>query len=226
MAKPTRFRDKWRIRWFDEHDKRQSEIYVNRQDALFAVRRHESRVEEIKRGLRPLLVLNKTFDELCDYYLAHRSVLKRRKRDDESLVRVHLRPFFGKFKLVEVFDKVDEYKSQRIHHHPNSLHHQLTLLISMLRVAHEKRWLLEVPNIKKPRVRVFDKDFHFLRTEDEIRRFLLAAQEEGENVFTLYHPQILQGSFRLVGGWFIVCRRWFRLRGSLHPCRSCTRPHI
>ncbi|MGK5087850.1 site-specific integrase [Bdellovibrionota bacterium FG-2] len=139
------------------------------------------------------MTLNKTFAELCDYYLAYKSVLKRRKRDDESLIRVHLRPFFGSLKLSEVSDKVDEFKSLRIHYHPCSLSHQLTLLISMLRVAHERRWLLEMPHIKKPRVRVFDKDFHYLKTDDEIRRFLFAAQSEGDDVFALYALAVYTG---------------------------------
>jgi integrase len=183
MGRPIRHRDKWRIRWFDEHGLRKSEVYDTHKDAEFALRRHENLVEEVQRGFRSLRHTDKCFDELCDYHLTNRSVLKRRMRDDESIIRVHLKPFFGNCRLSQVSEKVDAFKASRSLSHPVSANHQLTLLITMLRVAHEKKWLLEMPVIKKFKVRLFDKDFHYLKTEEEIRRFLEAAKVEGRRVF-------------------------------------------
>ena len=44
MAKPTKHRDKWRIRWTDHAGKRQSEVYVRYKDAEQALRRHQIEV--------------------------------------------------------------------------------------------------------------------------------------------------------------------------------------
>ena len=40
MARPVRFRDKWRIRWMDEHGVRRSEFYSEHRDAAFKLRQH------------------------------------------------------------------------------------------------------------------------------------------------------------------------------------------
>lgn len=90
-----------------------------------------------------------------------------------------MKPFFGKFKLHEVAQHVAECKYLKIHLAKKTLHHQLSLLITMLRVAHfEKKWLAELPRIKKPKLKLYDKDFSYLKTDDEIRRLLCAARED------------------------------------------------
>jgi integrase len=63
----------------------------------------------------------------------------------------------------------------------------------MLRLAGELGWLARVPKIKKPRVRVFDRDFRYLRTTDEVKRVLVAAREKGDVVFALYATAIYTG---------------------------------
>jgi hypothetical protein len=52
MAKPTRFRDKWRIRWIDAAGKRQSDVLHDYKAAAHALRCREVEVEEVRRGLR------------------------------------------------------------------------------------------------------------------------------------------------------------------------------
>ncbi|MEI8347315.1 MAG: hypothetical protein WCG27_07595, partial [Pseudomonadota bacterium] len=135
MANPVKHYDKWRIRWIDSRGNRHSETYDDFSDAQFALKRHEIQMEEERRGLRQLSAPEKTFDELCDYYFTYYSAQKRRQRDDESVLRVHLRPFFGAMKIHEVYDRVEAYKVERAYLHPNTVHHHLTLLITMLRVA-------------------------------------------------------------------------------------------
>ena len=34
MGKPVRHREKWRIRWFDEHSRRQSEVHDEHREAV------------------------------------------------------------------------------------------------------------------------------------------------------------------------------------------------
>jgi integrase len=63
----------------------------------------------------------------------------------------------------------------------------------MLRVAVEKKWLLEMPRIKKPKVRVFDKDFQYLKNSDEIQRLLKSAKTEGDFVHAAYAVSVYTG---------------------------------
>ncbi len=64
----------------------------------------------------------------------------------------------------------------------------------MLNVAVDLGWLTKVPRIRKPRVRLISKDYSYLRTEDELARFLRAARAEGENVYALYATAIYTGA--------------------------------
>jgi hypothetical protein len=60
-------------------------------------------------------------------------------------------------------------------------------------------WLLRVPKFHKPKVSLFSRDFQWLRSADEIRRFLVAARAEDEHVFVLYLLAIYTG-IRRCGG--------------------------
>jgi hypothetical protein len=101
VGKPIRHRGKWRIRWLDENGARRSEVYDDYKDAAFKLRQHQQEVEEIRRGLRAPIAPDKSFDELCDYWLNKRAALKRSRKDDESIIRRHLRPTFGGLRVRE-----------------------------------------------------------------------------------------------------------------------------
>lgn len=194
MAKPVRHYGKWRIRWVDENRKRQSEIYDEYKDAAYKLREHEHHVEEVKRGLRSPSPPRKTYDHIADYWLQYRAVHKRSRYSDESIIRKHLRPAFGGQPLNQNWvERVDSFVAERTHLHKNTIHHLLTLLISQLRVAHELGWIRQVPRIKKPRIRIFDRDYQYLRTRAEISRFLRAARETGELALALYATAIFTG---------------------------------
>ncbi len=70
----------------------------------------------------------------------------------------------------------------------------LTLLGSLLRLAVELEWMPRAPRVRKPKVRLISQDFAYLRTDDEIARFLRAAREEGEAVHALYATAIYTGA--------------------------------
>ena len=57
----------------------------------------------------------------------------------------------------------------------------------------ELDWLRMLPKVKKPKIKLFNKDFHYLRTSDEISRFLRTAKEEGELEFVLYATAVYTG---------------------------------
>jgi len=194
MAKPVRHRNKWRIRWSDETGQRRSEVHEDHRDAVRALRAHEARVDEIVRGTRRPEVPDKTFDDVATYWLAQRAPQKRSGADDESIIRRHLRPAFGALKLRALtIEQIDAFSVARQHLNPKTLSNLLTLLGSMLRVAIDLDWLDRLPRIRKPKVRLFNADYSYLRTDDERRRFLLAAREEGANVLVLYATAMYTG---------------------------------
>ncbi|HTA88357.1 MAG TPA: tyrosine-type recombinase/integrase [Polyangiaceae bacterium] len=196
MAKPVKHRGKWRIRWFDENDQRQSEVHDDYRVAQAKLREHEVEVDQIREGLRPREARDKTFNELCDYWIENRAPLKRSGKDDESVIRKHLRPAFGTMRVRDIgVEDGDAYVLSHAILDPKTVSNHLTLLLSMLRLATSFKipWILNVPRLKKPKTSLFSRDFNYLRTDEEIRRFLNAAQEEGEQVFVLYATAIYTG---------------------------------
>lgn len=194
MAKPTKHYGTWRIRWTDENGKRRSEVFDDFKTASFELKKRESESEEVIRGQRAPAPLNKTFNDICDYWIEKRLPLKRSPKDDMSIIRTHLRPAFGKLKLKEVtVEKADQFTAERIHLNKKTISNQLTLLISLLRLAVDLNWLAKIPNIKKPKTSMFSNDYSFLRTDEEIQRFLNAAKEEDEVAYVMYATAIYTG---------------------------------
>ena len=193
MARPERRGDRWRIRWTDATGKRRSETHDSYEDAEFALQRYELEVKEIKRGLKAPRRPERTFTELADYWMKFRASRKRSARDDESILRRHLRPAFGHLLLDQVtVDQVDRFQAG-LRLSPKTIHNILTLLISMLNQAVDLRWLDRAPRIRKPQIRTGGHDFNSLRTLDDVNRFLLAARAEGEDVFALYCTAVNTG---------------------------------
>jgi len=195
MARPTRLRDKWRIRWIDENGKRRSEVYGSYEDAEFKLKQHEVEVQQVKRGLRPPTGPDRSFEDLAAYWLRVKAPAKRSARDDESIIRTHLRPFFGGLRLAEITAAMaNEFKISKAHLSNKTVNNHLTLLIAMLNAArHDLTWLTEVPRIKKHRFIKFEKDFRYLKTKEEIARFLRAARAQGEMIFMLNATAVYTG---------------------------------
>jgi integrase len=195
MAKPIKLPSgKWRIRWLDENRARRSATYDSLAEADAEQKLKLAQVEEIKRGVRRPTPGPHTFAELCDYWVKHRAAHKRSGSDDVSIIKKHLAPSFGKLELKAVgIVQVDEFKLQRQHLNPKTLANQLTLLISMLRLAVDLGWLLTLPNIKKPKLRLFDHEFRYLRSKEEVQRFLTAAEAEGPGTHALFVTAVYTG---------------------------------
>ena len=160
MASPTRCRNKWRIRWTDETGRRRSAVYPSRREAAYQLNRREAEVEEVRRGLRRPTVDGRGFDELCDNWLTNRTACKRSPKDDQSIIRCHLRPTFGDLRLRDIsLAVIDSYKTARAHLADKTVANHLTLLVSMLNPAVDLGWLHKAPKVHKPRVRLFSSDF-------------------------------------------------------------------
>jgi integrase len=197
-AHPTKLRDRWRIRWLDEHGERQSAVFDTYKEAEYQLGLRKVEAEERRRGLRAAAVEPKKFDTICTYWLEKRAVRKRSQADDESIIKRHVRPAFGHLPLGDVgVEEVDGFVVERDHLNPKTVANHLTLLISLLRLAHELGWLAALPRIKKPKVQLFSTDFRYLRTKEEVRRFLAAAREDDERdaeaLHALYATAVLTG---------------------------------
>jgi integrase len=184
----------WRARWLDEHQRRHSQTFKFKRDADLFEQRQKAHTQEIRSGLRAGLPVDHTFDELCDLWTENRASQKRSGDHDASIIRAHLRPAFGKMLVRNVgVAEVDRFCLDRAHLSKKTIANLLTLLVAMLNYAHDVGWLVRVPRIRKPRIRLIDRDFRYLRTHDEIKRFLLSAWEEGPLVHALYATAVYTG---------------------------------
>jgi hypothetical protein len=161
--------------------------------------RRQVEVEEIRRGVPNAPPTEKTLGDLFDYWIEKRAVRKRSMKDDESIIRKHLRPACGTMKLRDFSaEDVDGYVNAKIDDEELSdkmVSNHVALLGTMLRAAASFRipWILHVPRLKKPRVSLFGTDYQWLRSDDEIRRSLTAAQVEDEHVFVFYAVAVFTG---------------------------------
>ena len=175
---------KWRARWLDATGKQHSKNFDDHRSAVAHENRMKAEVDEVRRGLRSPTPPPRLFDKLCDEWLATRAKRKRSEEDDKSTIRRHLRPAFGQLTLERVgVAEVERFIGEREKLSKKTIHNHLTLLIAMLNFAHDLGWLARVPRIKKPRIRVHGADYQYLRTDADVRRFLLAAEAEGPMLY-------------------------------------------
>ena len=189
----------YRARWLDENRRRQSATFPNKASATYCERKKKVEVAEIRRGLRSPIQPDKTFDDIAGYWNRYKVPRKRSGADDASIIKNHLLPAFGERKLRLLSEQdFDGYLADRVHLSDKTLLNHLALLKAMLRLAHRLRqngvrWLADVPEIPMPKVRVFDADYRYLRTRDELTRFLLAAQQTSPLVFAFYAAALFTG---------------------------------
>lgn len=203
MSKPFRIEGKsgWWIRTTDEFGKRRKRSFEVHADAEKALVAEKARVIEVQRGLRDPTPPTKYYADLADYWTELKVPQKRSGSDDISMMNAHLRPFFGEMKLGDIgVAAVDRYITEKTagtaERKPigvKTINNHLTLLITQLNLAYELRWIARMPRIKKPKFRLFDSDYSYLRTREEIRRLLVAAEGEGENVLVLYSTAVYTG---------------------------------
>ena len=196
MAKPTKHYGGFRVRWTDENGQRKSAVYEDRHQAALELQRRKLEVEERRRGLRAAEVAPKTFLAIAGYWEKHRAPQKRSGKDDLSILK-QLHAAFDGLSLAEPapwLPAIDKYIATKSHLNRKTVANHLTLLGSLLRLAVELEWMPRAPRIRKPKVRLISQDFAYLRTDDEVARFLRAAREEGEAVHALYATAIYTGA--------------------------------
>jgi len=195
VSKPTRHYDHWRIRWVDELGVRKSETYLEHKEAVFELKQRELETEERRRGLRPAAVAPKTFIDIADYHEKNRAPQKRSFKDDISILK-QLRVGIGALSLADAsawVPAIDRYRATKVALNPKTVANHLTLLGSLLRLAVDLGWMAKAPHIHKPKIRLINQDYSYLRTDEEVARFLRCAENEDEFVHMLYACAILTG---------------------------------
>jgi integrase len=195
MAKtptPRKHGNRWQINFLDADGKRRFKSYRTKSEAQDALHLLNAESLAIRAGLQARPLEPHTFDELTTYWLDHRASRKRSGKDDKSIINCHLLPFFGGMQLGDIDVRtVDRFRAQKGHLSPKTVHNLLTLLISMLGLAVELRWLAVKPTIKKPRL--VEADYSWIRTTEAIRQLLTAAQEEVPGAMELYATAVYTG---------------------------------
>ncbi|MBX3034898.1 MAG: site-specific integrase [Bdellovibrionaceae bacterium] len=187
MSGVTPHYGKWRARWTDHEGKRQSEVFDDKKDAELALMKHKLEVREIKRGLRAPAARGKRFSEIADHWLQNRAPFKRSQKDDESIIRNHLRPHFGKMRLMDIkTPQVADFIRTKSYLNKKTIHNILTLMTSMLNEARDMGWIEQPAKIKKPKISKRGDNYRFLKTDEEINRLLEAARAEGPMVRLIY----------------------------------------
>ena len=184
----------WQVRITDEYGARKKKSFPSYDDALFAANTEKSRVGEVKRGMRSPTPPDRLFTDLSDYWRANRIPQKRSGKHDESILNAHLLPAFGETKLRDIdAAAVDKFIVERIDLDKKTVANHLVLLGSMLKLAHELGWLLKAPKIRKPKIRMLGKDYRYLRTDEEVTRFLRTSHDEGFLVYATYAIAVFSG---------------------------------
>jgi integrase len=108
------------------------------------------------------------------------------------VINKHLKPHFGSMLLTKItLREVHQFEKKLEGLSAKTVKNYLTLLIAMLNQAVELGYLNTVPTIKKPKVA--QEDYSWLRTTDEIRKLLVAAEAERDGVMQLYAAAVYTG---------------------------------
>ncbi|HMQ11003.1 MAG TPA: tyrosine-type recombinase/integrase [Oligoflexia bacterium] len=194
MAKPIKRNNKWHIRWVDENGKRRGQSFKNYDTARKALLKNQLEVDQIKAGLYVRPKMERTFVELADYWMMHRASKKKNPKDDQSILNAHLMPFFGTLTLSQItLTIVDRFTSITLNKaSAKTVNNHLTLLIAMLNMAIDLKWIDDKPKIKK--LKIAQKSFLYLKTQNEIDRLLRSAKQENTPVpYVLYATAVYTG---------------------------------
>ncbi len=170
-------------------------VFESYEEAKHQLQKLELERREIRYGHRRLIQKQKTFADICDYWLDKKSC-KRSAKDDKSIIAKHLLPAFGHLKLTDVSHAhAENYAQAKLEtYNKKTVFNHLTLLISLLTKAKRLDWLHEVPKIEKPKIKIVSADFGYLKNKDEIGRFLEAAKSRGESFYNLYFAALMTGA--------------------------------
>ncbi len=183
----------WQIRWLDEKHERHSATFKAHNDAQRVLAAKQTEVDAILTGRAAARPPRKTFDQIDERWLVR---LGGPTKDQRSHLRKYLRPAFSGMALTDIsFDLIEEFKADIEELAASTIRNILNTLSGMFQYARKLGWIRadQIPDIERPSVKANGKDFRYLRTKDEINRFLKAARDEGDDAYTMYAMALLTG---------------------------------
>ncbi len=194
MARPTKHYGKWRIRWKNALGKRLSATFPTRDAAIEALARRTLESGNSQSAPYAAHDDSHTFEDLCTYWIENRCDLKRSAKSDRSMIRVHLLPALGSLILRDIGAReLDALRKRMKSLRPKTQHNIFTLLITLLKLAIELKWLREAPKVKKPQVRLFSSNYAFIRSKEDIHHLLATAMTADIELYDLYSTAIHTG---------------------------------
>jgi len=218
-SSPQKRGKNWRIQWIDHTGERRSASFPTRERASQELERVKGMSRFVRDGALPLPPEPITFQEFAEqYYLPNRTALSRRPRNDLSILKNHLQPYFGEMNLTDISTReIETFKSLKMNpqafkgNSPRSLqarkeierqaknkkmsalnlNHILALLRSTMNYAHQNGFINFPPIVKL--LRVTEEPMKFIKTQGEVQRFLLAAMEEEDGTFELFATAVYTG---------------------------------
>lgn len=194
MIKPSKHGNKYRIRWIDASGKRVSQSFETEEEALIVGNYNAFMAK--KNGSKPLSEVNgKRFRELAEYWIEKRLPLKKRSKDDLSILRKHLLPEFENMGLNEITFEDISSLTNKLHKtlSSKSVYNVLTMFRAMLNLAKDLNWINRVPKFELPKKQSFSSKYSYLKTQGEIDRFLKTSKGEDKMVFALYATAVYTG---------------------------------
>lgn len=167
---------RYRIRYFDHDGKRCSETFKKKTGATARLREVQLQVRRIRSSLvaapKPVV----SVADLCDRWLIHKGN-KKSLDDDRCIIRKHIRPRIGLYKLDELSSvRVDEMKHALLDTVTVARTNRvIALLRSMLNWAKEEKWVDDPVRVRlEPEP---EREQAYLKSSEEIDRFLQAARK-------------------------------------------------
>lgn len=193
VSKPRKHGDRWEINWTDGTGKRRFQTFLTHKEAVEALRGKQAEADLARAGVTPQAPPSHSFEELIEQWKVEKHA-KRSLKDDEGRIRIHLQPAFGGLALIEITaPRITRFKrdlARRVQ--VQTARHVLGLLRGMLRFAVHQGWLVAAPRVQLPTIE--ERDYQWLRTEDEMRRLLEAAQAHSyTGLFELYATALYTG---------------------------------
>ncbi len=194
QARPIKLKSgNYQVKWDDHTGKRRSATFPTHNLARAGLAKRQADTAAVRSGLAAAPPPRKTFDDLAAAWPTV-TADKRSAKFDASRLRVHLMPTFKGVALTDINDeRIIAFSAALRALSPQTKKHVLVLLSAMLKHAHRIGWIHRVPLIDMPRIGGMDRNFCYLRTFDEVRRFLAAALEDDEKCYVLYATAVLTG---------------------------------
>jgi integrase len=198
IGKPRKLPNgQWLARFVNWEGERISRTFHSAKDAQSFMEQGRQMARQVRSGITPPPKVAKTFKELADAWLSHSVHRKRSYTADESNIRNHLVPFFEQScsSINEINDSHASalWKQKEDSLSPKTIHNLLTLLRAMLHLAARYEWLRRAPKITLPRIKIHSSQYRYLKSWDEVERFLAIARQQGTHVADLYETAICTG---------------------------------